>query len=226
MPSQPLIAEESRKLEKLAASIAHEIRNPLTGISSTVQLLESKLPPGDHRRECTHIILDEIARLEGIVNRFLMLARPVKIIKTEVDLSELIRKTLYLEQAHGPEPSVRIDCEGVSSDLKIWADAESVKQVLLNLIGNAKNFVPEQGMIQICVTETPSHVNIAVLDNGPGIPEEHMEQIFEPFFSARHKGVGLGLAISLQIARDHGGALTAENRQEGGAKFVLSVPKQ
>lgn len=216
--------EQTKKIEKLVASIAHEIKNPLAGISSTVQILSSKLPPEDHRRNCIDIILEEVSRLEGILDRFLMLARPRKLTKNPLDVNEIIEKVITLEQKNYDRKKVQMNFYPAPIPDKILGDAEQIQQVILNLLINSRNALKAGGVVDIKVESYPEHVKIIVIDNGPGVSPRSTQEIFEPFYSTTRKGVGLGLAISRRIMREHGGDLVYESPKQG-AVFVMNLPR-
>lgn len=216
-------------LGELSARVAHEIRNPLTGVRTTVQFVASKLRAGDSRRDDLHDVLKELDRIEQIITDLLLFARPQAGRAVPTDLREITEKVLdnlarRLEDA-GIELQADLD-EGLP---EVMVDPDMVQQVVLNLAINAIQAMPEGGVLRVGAglrrtRYKKAYVDLVVADSGPGIPEDVKEKIFDPFFTTRSMGTGLGLSISLQIAREHGGNLTARNAAQGGAAFKLSLP--
>ena len=216
-------------LGELSARVAHEIRNPLTGVRTTVQFVASKLRAGDSRRDDLHDVLKELDRIEQIITDLLLFARPQAARAVPTDLREITEKVLdnlarRLEDA-GIELQADLD-EGLP---EVMVDPDMVQQVVLNLAINAIQAMSEGGVLKVGAglrrtRYKKAYVDVVVADSGPGIPEDVKEKIFDPFFTTRSMGTGLGLSISLQIAREHGGNLTARNVAQGGAAFKLSLP--
>lgn len=216
-------------LGELSARVAHEIRNPLTGVRTTVQFVASKLRAGDTRRDDLNDVLKELDRVEQIITDLLLFARPQAARPDVTDIREVVEKAL-------DNVSLRLEESGVElvrdfdEDLPaVRVDPERAQQVILNLVINALQAMPEGGTIRVGTgfrrtRYKKAYVDVVVADTGSGIPEDVKEKIFDPFFTTRSMGTGLGLSISLQIAREHGGNLTARNSSQGGAIFKFSLP--
>jgi two-component system sensor histidine kinase HydH len=216
-------------LGELSARVAHEIRNPLTGVRTTVQFVASKLRAGDTRRDDLNDVLKELDRVEQIITDLLLFARPQAAKPVEADIREVVEKAL-------DNLSLRLEESGVElvrdfdEDLPaVRVDPDMVQQVILNLLINALQAMPDGGIIRVSTgfrrtRYRKAYVDVVVADTGPGIPDDVKEKIFDPFFTTRSMGTGLGLSISLQIAREHGGNLTARSAAQGGAVFKLSLP--
>lgn len=216
-------------LGELSACVAHEIRNPLTGIRTTVQFIGSKFTQEDTRRQDIEDIIRELDRIEQIITDLLLFARPPigkpDVIDANGVVSEALDSiTLQLESASiAPE-------KRLSPELpKISFDADLLYQVFLNILLNAVAAMPEGGKLRVRTSSRKTRsrktmVDISFADSGCGIDAEHKEKIFTPFFTTRPKGTGLGLPISLQIVRAHGGTITAKNNRRAGATFRVSVP--
>ncbi len=216
-------------LGELSARVAHEIRNPLTGVRTTVQFVASKLRAGDSRREDLDDVLKELDRIEQIITDLLLFARPQAPRPVPTDVREVLEKVLDNLALRCREVSVDVERDFDEELPHVLIDPDMAQQVFLNLGINALQAMPEGGTLKVSsglrrTRYKKSYVDVVVSDSGPGIPEEVKEKIFDPFFTTRSMGTGLGLSISLQIAREHGGNLTARNSAQGGAVFKFSLP--
>jgi len=216
-------------LGELSARVAHEIRNPLTGVRTTVQFVTSKLRTGDSRRDDLNDVLKELDRIEQIITDLLLFARPQAARPVPTDVREILDKVLDNLAIRCREASVEVARDFDEELPLVLIDPDMAQQVFLNLGINALQAMPEGGLLKVGTAlrrtrSKKSYVDVVVADSGPGIPEEVKEKIFDPFFTTRSMGTGLGLSISLQIAREHGGNLTARNSAQGGAVFKFSLP--
>jgi signal transduction histidine kinase len=210
--------------------VAHEIRNPLTGVRTTVQFVDSKLDPEDARHEDLQEVVKELDRIEQIIGDLLLFGRPVEGHKVRTDLNALVSRVLDSMESQFKEAEIEVK-RNLSPDLPVFVfSPDNLQQVLLNLIRNSLEAMPEGGRLRVTTTlrrfrsGRPPAAEIFVSDTGHGIPDDLLDQIFKPFFTTRHNGTGLGLPISTNIVRGHGGRLTARNRREGGATFRVSLP--
>jgi len=216
-------------LGELSARVAHEIRNPLTGVRTTVQFVTSKLRAGDSRREDLHDVLKELDRIEQIITDLLLFARPQAARPVETNLKEVLDKVLDNLALRLEEAGIEVERD-LDEDLpNVLVDPDMAQQVFLNLAINAVQAMPEGGTLRLAMglrrtRYKKAYIDTVLADTGPGIPEETLEKIFDPFFTTRSMGTGLGLSISLQIAREHGGNLTARNSAQSGAVFKFSLP--
>jgi PAS domain S-box-containing protein len=216
-------------LGELSAYVAHEIRNPLTGIRTTVQFVGSKLKSKDPRREDLEDVIKELDRIEQIITGLLMFARPPAARPRPCDLHEVLDKTLDILEAQLRDSEVKLFrsyAEGLPS---VVADPDLVQQTFLNLCLNAIQAMPQGGDLHVATDvrryrTRRSMVDVSFRDTGVGIPKELMEKIFDPFFTTRSMGTGLGLPVSVQIVREVGGVVTAKNNPGGGATFRVSFP--
>ena len=237
-----IIIENSRLFEKIkerdrlaalgemSAGLAHEIRNPLGAIKGAAQLLSP-----DHldtsEKEFIEIILEEVDRLNSVVSQFLNYARPLRSDFKLTDLNQLLRRTLQLLEAEEPVQNIRIE-ELFEEELPlIYANAEQIKQVLLNLIRNSIEAMPKGGLLKIQsrvlgTQEDSPQVELTLEDEGPGIPPEILKNIFIPFFTTKSKGTGLGLSICQRIIENHEGDIHIQNKEEKGARFTIRLPLQ
>ena len=216
-------------LGELSARVAHEIRNPLTGVRTTVQFVASKLRAGDSRRDDLQDVLKELDRIEQIITDLLLFARPQAARPVPTDVREVLDKVLDNLAMRCKEASVEVARDFDEELPDVLIDPDMAQQVFLNLGINALQAMPDGGVLKVATglrrtRSKKSYVDVVVADNGPGIPDEVKEKMFDPFFTTRSMGTGLGLSISMQIAREHGGNLTARNSAQGGAVFKVSLP--
>lgn len=223
--------EKQRLLSRLLARLAHEIRNPLSSLAIHVQLLEEDLgqvaPPLKAQTAGRfEIIRSELQRLENLVRQFLSLAAPSSVDLQTVEVAEVVRYVCELLRPEAAERKIEIAMDLPESLPPLSADPGQLKQALINLVINAIQAVEHNGRIEIVVRADPSAgtFSLQVSDNGPGVPGERKSAIFEPFFTTKSEGSGLGLWIVQQIATAHGGAVTVNDRANGGAAFTLQLP--
>ena len=227
--SQLAAAEKRDLLARLLGRLAHEIRNPLSSLDIHVQLLDedmASLAP-QVREQLTprlEIIHGELHRLEGIVERFLRLAGPAGVDLEPVEIPRILTHVCELlrPEAAAREIEVLARVEGLLPP--VMADPVRLTQVLLNLVINALQAVERKGRVEVSAVLADGMVCVAVSDNGPGIPPDKLVSIFEPYFTTKAEGSGLGLWIAQQIATAHGGNLQAQNRPAGGAVLTMRLP--
>lgn len=210
----------------LSAVIAHEIRNPLTGIRTTIQFVRSKID--GPLREDLEDIIKELDRIEQFTTDLLQLGRPKNLQRVDGDVNQVIEKVLDTLSVQLSNASVMIKTDLTPDLPRIPMDPDAMHQVLLNIIRNSAEAMPDGGALRL-VTSSRRYrsrlaVEIAVSDTGCGISEEDLDRIFDPFFTTKSSGTGLGLSISLQLVREQGGRITVRNRSQGGVTFRLSFP--
>jgi len=219
----------------LAAGIAHEIRNPLTSLSGSIQVLRDELDLTEENRKLMDIALSETKRLNNLITDFLLFAQPERGEKKKLDLSSLIEETLDLF-IHSPEckKNIRVT-KSIVPALFIDGNAGHLKQVFWNVLRNAVQSQPVGGVIHIAAMienqETMSEedfpnrkAKISIKDNGCGIPKEIQKKIFDPFFTTKEQGSGLGLAISYRIIENHKGELTVRSKENQGTEVIIYLP--
>jgi signal transduction histidine kinase len=225
--AQLIHAEKLAAVGELAAGVAHEINNPLTTILGEVQLLAMNAP-SDEVRDRLRVIAEESARAAGIVQNLLLFARVYPPQRTLCVVADQIKRVLGLKAYQFQLDNVRVVTDFAPAP-PVWADDNQVQQVLLNLVQNAHQAMRaarDRGVLTVRVRPAEGAVRVEVLDDGPGIPPEHLPRIFDPFYTTKPpgEGSGLGLSVSYGIVSEHGGRLWAENRPEGGAAFHLELP--
>lgn len=217
-------AEEMAEVGQIAAGMAHELRNPLTAIKMLVQTNLEEAEARGLPVEDLGVIDQEIRRMESRLNVFIDFARPPKPERRRVALTALVEQTLALIAGRARKQRVRLHYEPPPQAVEIDADAEQIRQLLVNLALNALDVMPLGGLLDVAAKVEDGQAVLDVADTGPGIPSAHLSRLFEPFFTSKEAGLGLGLVVSHRIARDHGGSLHASNRPEGGACFTLRLP--
>lgn len=211
-------------LGQLSAGLAHEIRNPLASIGGAAGILQRSSNLAPKSVECLEIISKECQRLNRLVGNFLEFARPRTPHYQQIDIGPVLDSVIELAR-HAPG-NQRIELrKDVFPELPaVESDPELLKQVLLNLVMNAVQAMPEGG--EVVVSAAPHHERILlqVKDQGTGIRPEHLDRIFDPFFTTKDNGSGLGLSVAHQIVEQHGGMLTAAANPERGMTFTVSLP--
>ncbi len=209
---------------QLAAGVAHELNNPLTSVLGFAELVVRKLEPEDPNRRDLEIVAGEARRARHIVRNLLDFARQSESRKQRQDLNHLVRQTLALTRIQLDKDGIEIE-EHYDPDLDLVPlDAGQMRQVLLNLITNAAQAMPQGGTLAVRTTQVGDQARVSIADTGVGIPEKIQERIFEPFFTTRSAGTGLGLSVSLGIVQGHGGQIELDSRLGKGSTFVVTLP--
>jgi signal transduction histidine kinase len=220
-----LRADQLAALGQLAASVAHEVRNPLTGIKMLVEGALRSRNPTPLNGEDLRIIHGEVARLEQTVQGFLDFARLPAPQRGPCDLREAVAQARDLVRARAEQQGVAVEVRGPDRPVVGWVDRGQFGTVLVNLFLNALDAMPKGGRLEVDLVETPEGgVRLTVQDTGPGIPPEMAGRLFTPFATTKPTGTGLGLSLSRRIMREHGGDVTAHDRPESGACFVVELP--
>jgi signal transduction histidine kinase len=218
-----LRAEQLAAVGQVAAGVAHELRNPLTSVKMLVQTgLEGPngLPPED-----LGVIEHEVRRMEGCIQTFLDFARPPSAERRRTDLLAVVRRALALVEGRARRQKVKCLAELPDGPVELNIDGNQIQQVLVNLLLNALDALPQGGTIRLAVRREGGAVAVAVRDDGPGIAPKVLERLFEPFVSTKETGLGLGLSICRRLVEAHGGAIRGGNAPEGGAAFTFTLPE-
>jgi signal transduction histidine kinase len=219
---------ESKKLAALgemSAVLAHELKNPLSIIRSSAQHMKNPQMDPEHTHELLEYIIDEVDGLTVVINNMLGLARYRRPVFSVVDLETEMRQMMALWLASGNHRrEVALILRFPDHVPSICADFRQLQQVFLNCITNAEDAMPQGGKIEIAVTGADNKtVRIDIMDNGPGIPTEHIEDAFKKFYTTKEKGMGIGLAVSRQIVEAHNGTIDIANRDGGGLKVAITL---
>lgn len=223
-------AEQMKMVGMMAAGLAHEIKNPLAGIKVSIEVLSEDSSLSEEDRNVLSGLIKEIRRIEILMKGLLEFARPSKpqfrLVNVRSILENAIKFSLKPRSSNGSANGVEIVKEFDDSLPDIVADPIQLQQVFMNLLLNASAAMPDGGTLTLRATNDyeGKTVELAVSDTGRGIAEEDMAKIFQPFFTTRSKGTGLGLAVSKQLVEQHGGTITAEANAGGGATFRVVLP--
>jgi signal transduction histidine kinase len=216
--------ERLKLLSRFISTIAHEIKNPLTGISAGVQYLAKKIQPGVKEDETVEFILSEIDRLNRIVDDLYKAAKPPQLVMEQTDLNDVVGRSLICMSQDVTRKRLTVSQDLAKHLPEFEADRDRLQQVLINIIKNAIEASPEGGTIRIETFLSDHRASIRVTDEGQGISPEDREKIFEPFYSTKDRGSGLGLCISQRIVDEHGGTIRVETPESGGTCFTIELP--
>jgi len=222
-------ADRLASLGTLTAGLAHEIRNPLVAIKTLIQLLPDRLEDEEFRNHFLQIASGEVDRISSLVNELLEFARPSEPKLEMEDINSILDGMLLLVSTETKKKFVQIVKEYTHDVPPVTVDREQIKQVFLNVLLNALDATPENGMITVKTrsfskTGGEHYVQVEFTDTGCGIPSEYLEDIFTPFFTTKTKGSGLGLSISNQIIQDHKGYIDVESHVNKGSTFFINLP--
>jgi len=218
-------SEKLAALGQLAAGIAHEIRNPLTSINILIHSLTENIPSGDSHREDLKVIEEEINRINEILDRFLRFAKPAPPLLERTDVASIFEETLQLIRPRIEKQRIGVKREFQSLPI-ILMDREQMKQVALNLLLNAVQAMPKGGNLVLRGqnSEDGQWIQLSIQDSGIGISSEDMNKLFDPFFSTKEGGVGLGLSITHRIIDQHHGKIEVESTPGEGTLFTVWLP--
>ncbi len=220
------LAEKLAAVGTVSAGLAHEIRNPLNAAGLQLQLLERRLAKAgsDERvREPLTLVNAEIARLSRLVSDFLQFARPTPLQARDVAIDQVVSRVVEFEQPVARERDVELVVRVVDGPVVVQADSERIQQIAHNLVRNALDAAPKHGHVVVTIERDGAGARLSVRDDGPGIPAEHRQRIYEPFFTTKEGGTGLGMAIVHSLVELHGGSL--ELRCEAGTELVVALPR-
>jgi len=218
-------AEKLSSLGRLAASLAHEINNPLSGLLNYVYLLKSDLPQTAEVQEDLHIMETQIHAIAKLVQQLRDFSKPPCKERRPIVLNQVIQQVLSLTGKELQKRHIRVQ-RSLAEDLPVvMASPEQMGEIFMNLIINAQDAMSGGGSLTLSTCADDCFVKARVVDTGAGIPADLLERIFEPFFTTKgERGTGLGLSICYSIAQDHGGQLSVESRVGEGTAFTLQIP--
>ena len=230
-------AENLASLTTLAAGVAHEIKNPLGSISIHLQLMRKALAAkGDAKRGQTgraadsqiskyfDILDEEVDRLNRIVVDFLFAVRPMPLELREADINPIIAEVAEFIRAELEQNKIRLLLELDEKLPPVLIDERHIKQVFLNLVTNARTAMPNGGLLTIATIRSGSEIRISVCDTGVGISTENLRKIFEPYYTTRDNGTGLGLTLVYKIIKEHRGDISVDSREGEGTDFEITLP--
>ena len=226
-------ADRLSSLGLLTAGLAHEIRNPLVAIRTFTQLLPERYNDAEFRDGFQGLALKEVDRICGLINDLLSFARPSRPKVVQENMNDVIDGITRILESEAKEKNVEITRDFTAGLPTVWIDREQMKQVFMNLILNAIQAMKSEGGALSISTRFHSRdqsgqpgqfVQVEIRDTGVGIPEENLDHIFDPFFTNKDEGSGLGLSISHQIVQEHGGFITVESKVGVGTSFSVNIP--
>jgi PAS domain S-box-containing protein len=218
-------AERMAELGSLVAGVAHEVRNPLFGISAIVDALKSGAIPPDELPESLDLLRSEVDRLNRLASGLLEFGKPVPAPQDRHAVSSLVEEVMRECSATAREKRVVFLFSGFTGLPTVSVDRRSILTALRNLVENAIQHAPEESEIRLQGRRLDGdQVELEVRDHGPGFPEQERERLLQPFFSRRPGGTGLGLSIAANVVRQHGGRLTLGNAEDGGGRVLVSLP--
>jgi signal transduction histidine kinase len=223
MEERMLHSEKLSALARISAGVAHEIGNPLTSISSYVQILR-EMEHDDFTRESLDTIAKHIHRITDIVRQMSSFSRTKGSDLKRHNVRELVEMTLDLVKYDKRMKNIKVNVIIPEELPRVVVDETQLIQVLVNIVLNAADAMASGGSLDISAKKVEKEVEICTADTGPGIPLEHIEKIFDPFFTTKEKGTGLGLAVSYNIIKGYHGDIVVENRPGGGTIFKVRLP--
>lgn len=224
------LEKEMRRREKqaavgdLAAGVAHELRNPLSSIKGYATYFGSRFPDGSEDREAARIMVQEVDRLNRVITDLIGVTRPTDIHPVTTDMGRLVDDILRLLAQDASQRGVELRREGPS--VFAWIDPDRLRQAVLNVCLNAVEAMQDGGSLLLRLSADEDHVLLDVVDNGPGIPPELLSRIFDPYFTTKSQGTGLGLVIVMNIVEAHGGSVHVASEPGLGTTVHFSMPRK
>jgi len=232
-----LIAERSEKfaaIGRLGASVAHEIRTPLTSLKLFLESVQAEIEISQEYEEDYNVAMSQIRRIETAINRFLEFSKPQELNFSTIDIARLVEEAVAMIRPMANKQECSLDVS-IENDLPfVEADKQFIEEALINLLINSLEAVNTEGRLFVTAARDQLHLNgqirpcirIEIRDTGPGISDEHIEMIFDPFFTTKASGTGLGLPLVLNTIQRHGGSVKVCNHDNGGAVFAVYLPIQ
>ncbi|MFO8112138.1 MAG: PAS domain S-box protein [Desulfosalsimonadaceae bacterium] len=223
---QLLQSEKLAAMGRLTSQLAHELNNPIYGIMNTLELLKTEIKPDNRRRKLLDMSLSETVRLADMLRKMLSFSKPDQEEKNFADINTIIEEMIILHEKMLQENSIRVAYELAEDLPHVYISKNQMRQVILNMISNARDAMPEGGTLRFRTSRKNNQVAIEIMDTGMGIPEEHVNRIFDSFFTTKDsvKGVGLGLSVCYGFIRDHGGDIKVKSKPEEGTTFTITLP--
>jgi two-component system sensor histidine kinase HydH len=217
-------SERMAALGKMAAGVAHELRNPLSSIKGLALLLKSKFQEKSNDLETADILVQEVERLNRSIGELLDYTRPQKLIKEDVHPEEVVHKALSLIRMDAESMGVKTEIHVTGIIPAIQADQDKLNQVFLNLFLNSIQAMEHGGKLDIQITNEGGNVTFTVKDTGCGIDKDDLPRVFDPYFTTKPEGTGLGLAMSVKIIEEHGGTISFHSEPDKGTTVIVTLP--
>ncbi|MFP4037959.1 MAG: sensor histidine kinase [Desulfobacteraceae bacterium] len=225
LESQLHQAERLAALGEMVAGVSHEIKNPLGIIQSTAELLAGSPEAEESQKRLSRVIQEESARLNGIVTEFLDFARPQTPSLRETELADVLLRNISFLRPEFEKKGIRVEHNLDGRPLSLQADPDLLYRVFLNILINAVQAMEEGGDIRLTAYETPDVCTVQIKDTGPGISEDNLPKLFNPFFTTKEKGTGLGLSIVKKIVEAHSGSIEVSSAPGEGTKVTIRLPR-
>jgi len=223
---QLLQSEKLAAMGRLTSQIAHELNNPLYGIMNTLELLKTEIPADNKRRKILEMALSETIRLSDLLRKMLSFSKPDQEERHPVDINSVLDEILLLHEKQLKENDINIAVTFAGGLNLVNASKNQLRQVFLNMVANARDAMPDGGTLSVTTGGDNDTVYVEVTDTGTGIREEHLDKIFDSFFTTKGevKGVGLGLSVCYGFIKDHGGDIEVKSQVGEGTIFTISLP--
>jgi two-component system NtrC family sensor kinase len=223
---QLLQSEKLAAMGRLTSQIAHELNNPLYGIMNTLELLKTEIPADNKRRKILEMALSETIRLSDLLRKMLSFSKPDQEERHPVDINSVLDEILLLHEKQLKENDINMEVSFAEGLNLVIASKNQLRQVFLNMVANARDAMPEGGTLAVVTGSDNDKVFVDISDTGTGIREEHLDKIFDSFFTTKGevKGVGLGLSVCYGFIKDHGGDIEVKSRVGEGTTFIISLP--
>jgi two-component system NtrC family sensor kinase len=211
---------------RLTSQIAHELNNPLYGIMNTLELLKTEIPPENRRRKILEMALSEIVRLSDLLRKMLSFSKPDQEERHPVDINSVLDEILLLHEKQLKENDINIKYRLAEGLGLVKASKNQLRQVFLNMVANARDAMPDGGTLSVVIQGDTDKVYVEISDTGSGIREEHIDKIFDSFFTTKGevKGVGLGLSVCYGFIKEHGGEIEVKSQEGVGTTFSITLP--
>ncbi len=217
-------ADRIATVGEMAASLAHEIKNPVAGVLGALQVFDSETAENDPRKELLGEMMTQLNRINQAVNDLLSYARPTFPVYSRININDVIEKTVLLISQQLTGKTIDITLNLTATHGEIIADMKMMQQLFWNLASNGLQAMGTSGTLTCSTSREDSVVTIEIRDTGPGIPPENLERVFQPFFTTKHKGTGLGLAICKRIVEQHRGTIEIASLPGKGTTVIVTLP--
>lgn len=224
---QLLQSEKLAAMGRLTSQLAHELNNPLYGIMNTLELMKTEIRPDNKRRRLLEMSLSETMRLAEMLRKMLSFSKPDQEERIDVDINTIIDEIMLLYAKQLRELDIKLELQFGEGLKPVYASKNQLRQVFLNMVSNAKDAMPEGGSLKFATSGDDRHVRVEISDTGTGIKPEHIENIFDTFFTTKTdsaRGVGLGLSVCYGFVKDHGGDIRVESEWGHGTTFKIILP--
>jgi len=223
---QLLQSEKLAAMGRLTSQIAHELNNPLYGIMNTLELLKTEIPADNKRRKILEMALSETVRLSDLLRKMLSFSKPDQEERHPVDINSVLDEILLLHEKQLRENDINMVVTFAEGLGLVKASKNQLRQVFLNMVANARDAMPGGGTLSVVTRGDTAKVYVEIVDTGSGIRKEHLDKIFDSFFTTKGevKGVGLGLSVCYGFIEDHGGAIEVKSQVGEGTTFTISLP--